>query len=104
MRWIVRAFISGSIPGNPRRGALRAEDAGRYARPRPYVVGVLARTVRAEAISLSTREFVLAERALGVTPTRIVFRHGLPNLYRPFLATAGPTIAGAILAEAALAT
>jgi peptide/nickel transport system permease protein len=65
--------------------------------------GVLARVVRAEAISLSAREFVLAARALGVTSTRIVLRHGLPNLYRPFLATAGPTIAGAILAEAALA-
>jgi len=65
--------------------------------------GILARVARAEAISLSTREFVLAAYALGLSPLRVISRHVLPNLYRPFLATAGPTVAGAILAEAALA-
>ena len=63
---------------------------------------MLARVARAEAIMLTAREFIMAARALGVSTPRLIFRHGVPNLYRPLLATAGPTIAGAILTEAAL--
>jgi peptide/nickel transport system permease protein len=65
--------------------------------------GILARIARAEAMSLSAREFVMAARALGLTTPRVVFRHVLPNLFGAFAAVAGPIVAGAILAEAALA-
>jgi peptide/nickel transport system permease protein len=64
--------------------------------------GMLARIARAEAMVLSTREFVVAARALGLSTGRLLLRHVVPNLSRPLLATAGPTIAGAIIAEAAL--
>ena len=64
--------------------------------------GMLARVARAEAMTLMSREFIMAARALGLSTPRLIFRHVLPNLTRPLLATAGPTIAGAILAEAAL--
>jgi peptide/nickel transport system permease protein len=64
--------------------------------------GMLARVARAEAIALSGREFVVAARALGLSTTSLLLRHMLPNLLRPLMATAGPTIAGAIVAEAAL--
>jgi peptide/nickel transport system permease protein len=64
--------------------------------------GMLARLVRAEAMTLSTRDFVMAARALGVSTPRLVLGHVIPNLRRPLLATAGPLVASAILAEAAL--
>ena len=64
--------------------------------------GMLARIARAEAMALSAREFVLAASALGLSTVGLLLRHILPNLYRPLLATAGPTIAGAIVTEAAL--
>jgi peptide/nickel transport system permease protein len=64
--------------------------------------GRLARFVRAEAMTLSARQFVLAARALGVATPRLMLRHVVPNLRHPLLATAGPTVASAILAEAAL--
>jgi peptide/nickel transport system permease protein len=64
--------------------------------------GMLARFVRAQAMALSTQDFVTAARALGVSTPRLVLRHVIPNLRSPLLATAGPIVAGAILAEAAL--
>jgi peptide/nickel transport system permease protein len=64
--------------------------------------GMLARFVRAEAMTLSTRDFVMAARALGASTPRLVLRHFIPNLRRPLLSTAGPMVASAILGEAAL--
>ena len=54
------------------------------------VVGVLslvlwsryARLVRAETLSWKEREFVLAAVVTGCKPSRIIFRHVLPNLVR----------------------
>ncbi|MHB1843842.1 MAG: ABC transporter permease [Deltaproteobacteria bacterium] len=61
-----------------------------------------ARLARGQALSLREREFVLAARALGASPTRIVFRHVLPNLLGPALVQATFGLPGIILAEAAL--
>ena len=40
----------------------------------------VARVVRAEALSLSERDFVIAGRALGGSPSRLILHHVLPNV------------------------
>lgn len=60
----------------------------------------VARIVRSEFLSLKEREFITAARALGVTNSRIIFRHVLPNTTAPIIVAATLGIATAILAEA----
>ena len=43
-------------------------------------IAPVARIVRAQTLSLSEREFVLASRSLGARTPRILFREILPNL------------------------
>jgi peptide/nickel transport system permease protein len=62
----------------------------------------LARIVRAEYLSLRSREFVEDARAAGAGTARIIFRHILPNAMGPILVQAAFAVAGAMLAEAAL--
>jgi peptide/nickel transport system permease protein len=61
-----------------------------------------ARLARAQVLVLREREFVVAARALGATPARIIGRHLIPNLMGPILVQATFGIPAAILAEAAL--
>lgn len=61
-----------------------------------------ARLARAEVLRLREREFVLAARALGATPTRVFFKHVLPNASGPLWVQATFGLGGAVLAEAAL--
>ena len=67
-----------------RRRARPASSAGPGRSCWPLVLGLvvwtsLARLVRGEFLSLREKEFVEAARALGARPTRIIFRHILPN-------------------------
>jgi peptide/nickel transport system permease protein len=62
----------------------------------------LARIIRAECLSLRSREFVEGARAVGAGVRRIIFRHILPNTMGPILVQAAFAVAGAMLAEAAL--
>jgi len=62
----------------------------------------IARLVRSEFLRLVDQDFVLASRALGYSPLRIIFRHVLPNAMAPVLVSATFGIAGAILTESAL--
>lgn len=62
----------------------------------------VARLVRAEVLSLESREFVLAARALGASPARIITRHLLPNALGPVLVVATFGVGSAILLETAL--
>jgi peptide/nickel transport system permease protein len=62
----------------------------------------IARLVRGEFLRLSNQEFVLAGRALGYSPWRIIFKHILPNAMAPVLVSATFGVAGAILTESAL--
>jgi peptide/nickel transport system permease protein len=62
----------------------------------------VARLVRAEVLSLESREFVLAARALGASPVRIITRHLLPNALGPVLVVATFGVGSAILLETAL--
>ncbi len=63
---------------------------------------VVARVVRALALSLKEREFVLAARALGCSDTRIVLRHLLPNLASQVGVLFALGVADALLLESAL--
>ncbi len=62
----------------------------------------VARFVRAEFLSLKEREFVLAEKALGASASRIIFLHILPNALPPILVSATLGVGSAILIESAL--
>lgn len=62
----------------------------------------VARLVRGEFLRLADQEFVLAGRALGYSPWRLIFKHVLPNAMAPVLVAATFGVAGAILTESAL--
>lgn len=62
----------------------------------------VARLVRAEFLSLKTRDFVLAARIIGASDLRIIFSHILPNAAAPVLVSATLGIGSAILVESAL--
>ncbi|MFZ1058724.1 MAG: ABC transporter permease [Candidatus Rokuibacteriota bacterium] len=62
----------------------------------------IARVVRGEVLSLKTRDYVQAARALGVPDTIIVFRHLLPNCLAPLLVAATIGVGGNMVAEAGL--
>lgn len=62
----------------------------------------IARIVRAEVLSLKQREFIQAAHALGLSSTRIVFRHLVPNAMAPVIVFCSLAIGGTMLAEAGL--
>ena len=62
----------------------------------------MARIVRGQVITLKNQEFVLAARATGVTPARIVARHLVPNTLGPVIVYATLTIPSVMLLEAFL--
>jgi len=62
----------------------------------------VARLVRAETLTIRERDYVLAARAAGAGPMRIIFRHILPNAISPVLVSATLGVAGAILTESSL--
>ena len=61
-----------------------------------------ARLTRAQALSLRSRQHVLAAQTLGATTSRILLRHMLPLLAAPLLVEATFSIASLIIAEASL--
>ena len=62
----------------------------------------VTRLVRAEFLSLSNREFVLASRTLGAKDGRLIFTHLLPNSLTPIIVSAVLGVAGAVLMESGL--
>lgn len=61
-----------------------------------------ARLVRAQVLALHDVEYVEAARAAGMSRSRVMFRHVLPNVLTPVIVTATFGIPQAILASAAL--
>jgi peptide/nickel transport system permease protein len=61
-----------------------------------------ARTVRSAALVEKRREYVEAARCLALPPSRIVFRHLLPNCLPPLIVVATVQVAAAIALEATL--
>ena len=62
----------------------------------------MARIVRGQVLSLKNQEFVLAARATGVSTSRIIFRHIVPNTLGPVIVYATLTIPTVMLTEAFL--
>jgi len=63
----------------------------------------VARLVRAEFLSLKSREFVQASVTLGMTHGRIIFLQILPNCLSPIIVSGSLMVATAILIESGLA-
>lgn len=62
----------------------------------------IARIVRSEVLSLKQREFIQAAQALGLSSSRILFRHLIPNAMAPVIVFCSLAIGGTMLAEAGL--
>jgi peptide/nickel transport system permease protein len=62
----------------------------------------VSRLVRAETLAVRDRDYVVAARALGTPPWRIVLRHVLPNVIGPGLVAATLAVGNVILLEAGL--
>ncbi|HEX2723091.1 MAG TPA: ABC transporter permease [Gemmatimonadaceae bacterium] len=62
----------------------------------------LARLVRGQVLALKAQDFIASARGLGATPTRIFFRHVLPNVVTPVVVAATLGIGHVIVLEAGL--
>ncbi|GAA0359092.1 ABC transporter permease [Microbispora corallina] len=62
----------------------------------------IARLLRAQVLSLRTREFVEAARVTGASPGRVVFKELLPNLWTPIIIQATLALPLYVGAEAGL--
>ncbi len=62
----------------------------------------MARIVRGQILQLKGQEFVLAARSLGVSNSRIMFKHLIPNAMGPIIVTLMFTLPTAIFFEAFL--
>ena len=62
----------------------------------------VARVIRSQALSIVTLPYIDAAKASGYSPSRIIFRHILPNVSAPYLIMLTAFIGQAILLEASL--
>jgi peptide/nickel transport system permease protein len=62
----------------------------------------IARLTRAEFLRTSQLDYVQAAKSIGLSETRIIFRHALPNSIAPAFIAIAFGIAGAILIESSL--
>ncbi len=60
----------------------------------------MARLLRAQIMSLKEQDFVVAAKASGLRPFRLIFFHLFPNALSPLIVTSTLSIAGNILSEA----
>ena len=66
-----------------------------------YWVG-MARQVRGQILSIKEQEYVLASRAIGASPARIIRKHMIPNCISVIIITAAMQIPSAIFTESFL--
>ncbi|SKC75896.1 oligopeptide ABC transporter permease [Maledivibacter halophilus] len=71
------------------------------------IIGVLrfpslARMIRGQILTLKEQEFMQAATALGISDTRKIFRHLIPNTFAYIIVNATLGVAGAILSESSL--
>jgi oligopeptide transport system permease protein len=62
----------------------------------------MARVVRGQTLSLRSKEFVEAARAIGVPTRRIIFQHIVPNLLGVVVVYTTITVPGVIITESVL--
>lgn len=63
---------------------------------------VTARAVRGMTLSLKERQFVVVARLMGVSPTRIIWRHVLPHTASFLITDATIAVGGAVISETGL--
>jgi len=63
---------------------------------------IFVRLTRAQVLNVKVEEYIEAARALGNSPSRIAWRHVLPNILAPVIVQSTLAIAAAIIAEASL--
>lgn len=61
-----------------------------------------ARLIRGQVMAVKELDYITAARALGLSNTRIITRHILPNISGPIMVIASSNFAAAILTEAGL--
>jgi peptide/nickel transport system permease protein len=61
-----------------------------------------ARLVRGEVMLAATRDYVLAARALGASPLRVLRRHITPNIRGPLIVASAIGVSAVVLTEASL--
>jgi len=61
-----------------------------------------ARVVRAQALAIKEMDYMLAARAIGAAPWRLIFRHMVPNCAAPYIVFATANLGYAVVVEAAL--
>ncbi len=62
----------------------------------------VARVVRAEALTMTQRDFVIAARALGASSSRLIARHVMPNVFPIIVIMAVLGVSGSLLLDAGL--
>jgi peptide/nickel transport system permease protein len=62
----------------------------------------VARLVRGEVLLATTRDYVLAARALGASPLRVLVRHIMPNVRALLVVGAAADVSAVVLTEASL--
>ncbi|NTV47567.1 MAG: ABC transporter permease, partial [Chlorobiales bacterium] len=62
----------------------------------------VSRLVRSQVLTLKEQEFILAARSLGLSNSRIIFKHLIPNSLTPVIIAASLRIGSIILTEAGL--
>jgi len=62
----------------------------------------VARLVRGEVLRIREEEYVLAARALGFSPARVLWRHVLPGALGPVLVAGAFAVASGVLIESAV--
>jgi peptide/nickel transport system permease protein len=63
---------------------------------------IFARLLRGSLLALRESDYVVAARAMGASPTRILLRHMLPNAFTPLIVQATLVVATAIIDVASL--
>ncbi|MBN1192030.1 MAG: ABC transporter permease [Dehalococcoidales bacterium] len=61
-----------------------------------------ARLMCGQVLSVKVNDYVVAERSIGASNTRIMFKHVFPNCFPPLIVMMTMMLGGAILAEAGL--
>lgn len=62
----------------------------------------VSRLVRSQVLSLKQQEFIQAAHALGLSRTRVIFKHLIPNAMAPVIVYSSLAIGAVMLAEAGL--
>jgi peptide/nickel transport system permease protein len=65
-------------------------------------IPVYARVVRTQTLALRERDFIIAERAMGASTWRILFRHVMPNIAAPLFILASMDVPVVVGMEAGL--